>query len=336
MTTIGLAKGTVQLQPYDPAWAELYRAEEAWLRSAIGAYVLAIEHVGSTSIPGIPAKPIIDIGVGVANFEEAAICIEPLQRLGYQYRGEFGIPRRRYFVKGEPRTHHLHMNEVHGPDWQQQIGFRDYLRTHDAVAQAYAERKLRLAQQFPSDRLAYTEQKSGFIFNVLRKALPGLMPQPGDRIGVRLFRSNSECYRWWTATVEAVDDDSLTTFDWPGNPIHQPDGGWTAQSAIRARYWFDRPYVLLESYRADGTFNEIYIHISSPAVVKGAELHLTDHELDVIKRAGQTPQIVDEDEFAAAAVAYHYSLEFQNFCQEVAQEAFALAETWAPAGLPTR
>jgi GrpB-like predicted nucleotidyltransferase (UPF0157 family)/protein associated with RNAse G/E len=336
MTTIGLAKGTVQLQPYTPVWADLYRAEEAQLRAHIGQYVLDIQHVGSTSIPGIPAKPIIDIGVGVANFEEAAVCIAPLQQLGYGYMGEFGIPRRHYFVKGEPRTYHLHMNEVHSSDWQQQIAFRDYLRSYAAVAQAYAELKLRLAQQFPTDRLAYTEQKSGFIFNVLRKALPGLMPQPGACINVRLFRSNGEGYRWWTATVEAIDDDSLTTFDWPGNPIHQPQGGWISQSAIRARYWFDRPYVLLESYQVNGTLNEIYIHISSPSVVKGNELHLTDHELDVVKRLGQAARIVDEDEFAAAAVAYGYSSSFQNFCQQVAQEALALAEAWVPVGLPTR
>src|SRR5215208_5776846 len=109
---IGLPTGVVELHPYTAIWVDLFRSEEARLRAAIGRYVLDIQHVGSTSIPGIPAKPIIDIGVAVANFEQAAVCIEPMQTLGYEYKGEFGIPRRHFFTQGEPRTHHLHMNEI--------------------------------------------------------------------------------------------------------------------------------------------------------------------------------------------------------------------------------
>jgi GrpB-like predicted nucleotidyltransferase (UPF0157 family) len=221
---IGLPAKTVALHPYDPAWPRLFEEEAARLQAAIGAYVLDIQHVGSTSIPGLAAKPIIDIAVAVANFEEAAICVEPMQRLGYEYRGENGLPRRHFFVKGAPRTHHVHLNEIHSADWQQQIAFRDHLRGHPAVASEYDAVKQELAHQFPTDRLAYTEQKSGFIFNVLRKAIPGLVPQPGDPLRVRMFRSNWECYRWWETTVEAVDDDSLGTFSPPANLIHEPQG----------------------------------------------------------------------------------------------------------------
>ena len=97
---LGLARGTVALEPYDDRWPTLFRTEEAELQIAIGAYVLDIQHVGSTSILGIPAKPIIDIAVAVNNFEAAAVCIAPLAALGYLYRGEAGIPRRHYFPKG--------------------------------------------------------------------------------------------------------------------------------------------------------------------------------------------------------------------------------------------
>lgn len=106
------------------------------LRAVLGGFVLDIQHVGSTSIPGIPAKPILDIAVAVANFEEASRCLAPIEALGYTYRGEASIPRRHYFVKGaaDNRTHHLHMNEIQSDDWQQQIAFRDILRQHSDLA----------------------------------------------------------------------------------------------------------------------------------------------------------------------------------------------------------
>jgi protein associated with RNAse G/E len=235
-------------------------------------------------------------------------------------------------VKGEPRTHHLHLNEVTSADWQQQIAFRDYLRAHPDVARDYAAVKLRLARQFPTDRLAYTENKSGFIFNVLRKAMPALIPAPGEPLRVRMFKTNNQCYRWWQTTVESVDDEKLTTFEPPGNLIHDLKGDWITQSAIRACYWFDRPYVLLEVYHPDGMLGELYIHISSPAVAKATELWVMDHELDVVKAPDQPPRIVDEEEFAAASITYGYSLEFQAFCRQVAQEALVLADTWVVRG----
>jgi GrpB-like predicted nucleotidyltransferase (UPF0157 family)/protein associated with RNAse G/E len=331
-TKIGLAAGVVELHPHTPIWVELYQAEEARLRAAISRYVLDIQHVGSTSIPGIPAKPIIDIGVAVANFEEAAVCIEPMRALGYEYKGELGIPRRHYFARGEPRTHHLHMNEIGSADWRQQIAFRDTLRADAKLAQEYATLKLRLAQQFPTDRLAYTESKSGFIFKVLHRAIPELVPPAGAAVVVRMFKTDGECYRWLKTKIETVDDDCLTTFEPPGNLIHDSQGDWVSQSAIRAYYWFDRPYVLLEVYQPDGALSEIYVHISSPTVVKTAELCVTDHELDVTKRPGQPARIVDQDEFATASRQYRYSSEFQSFCYQTAQEAMKLADHWVVKG----
>lgn len=167
---LGLEPGLVKLAPYQAEWPRLFEAEKKELQGAIGQYVLDIQHVGSTSIPGIPAKPILDIGIAVSNFEEATICIAPLEQLGYVYRGENGIPRRHYFRKGAPRTHHLHMNEITSPDWENQILFRDYLRQHPQVAQEYAALKTRLARQYDRDREQYLIEKAPFIEEVLRLA----------------------------------------------------------------------------------------------------------------------------------------------------------------------
>ena len=156
--------------PYTAVWAELFAEEKARLQTAVGPYILDIQHVGSTSIPGIPAKPIIDMAVAVANFEAARVCIEPIEQLGYVYKGELGIPRRHYFRKGDPRTHHLHMNEINSQDWQNQILFRDYLRQHPEVAQAYGALKLKLAARYERDPEGYLQAKAPFIEEVLRLA----------------------------------------------------------------------------------------------------------------------------------------------------------------------
>ena len=104
------------------------------------------------------------------DFEEARVCIGPVEHLGYEYRSEFGIPRRHYFVKGEPRTHHIHMNEIESRDWKDQVLFRDLLIQHPELAKEYAELKTELARQFPADREAYQEGKGSFIDRVLRMA----------------------------------------------------------------------------------------------------------------------------------------------------------------------
>ncbi len=127
-----------------------------------------IQHVGSTSIPEMPAKPILDIAVAVESFEGATLCIRPLEELGYTYRGENGIPRRHYFVKGEPRTHHLHMVEATSAMYKEYILFRDYLVQHPDIALEYALLKKRLAQQFVTERQKYQEQKDPFVQRILQ------------------------------------------------------------------------------------------------------------------------------------------------------------------------
>lgn len=167
---IGLEKGKVRLSPYSAEWKRLFELEKISLQSALGSNILTIQHVGSTSIPGMPAKPIIDIGIAMADFEGARVCIPPIESLGYDYRGEFGIPRRHYFSKGDPRTHHIHMVEITSPAWENMLLFRDYLCQHAEIAQEYAQLKQGLAVQYPQDREAYLDGKTAFVNRVLALA----------------------------------------------------------------------------------------------------------------------------------------------------------------------
>ena len=171
---LGLESGTLKFLPHNPKWKQLFEQEKERIQSAIGDRVLDIQHVGSTSIPDLIAKPILDIGIAVANFEAAAVCIQPMEKLGYIYRGERGIPRRHFFLKGNPRTHHLHMLEVDSWDWKRHIFFRDYLIHYPNVAQKYAQLKVKLFEQYQGDREAYQFGKKDFIEQVEQQALKSL------------------------------------------------------------------------------------------------------------------------------------------------------------------
>ena len=167
---LGLERHTVRLKPYDEQWAELFETERLRLKTVLGD--LNIQHVGSTAVSGLQAKPILDIGVRVENFDAAFVSVEPLERLGYTFRGEQGILRRHYFVKGpeDNRTHHLHMLERTNPEWRKLLFFRDYLRGHLEPTAEYQRLKLRLAKQFPNDREAYTDGKHMFVQDILSRA----------------------------------------------------------------------------------------------------------------------------------------------------------------------
>jgi GrpB-like predicted nucleotidyltransferase (UPF0157 family) len=171
---IGLERGVIRLEPHNSGWAQRYERERARLLAALGPHVLDLQHVGSTAIPGILAKPILDIAAAVVSFETATVCIAPLEALGYVYRGENGIPRRHYFVlrspDGETTLVHLHMLEIDSAEWENHLLFRDYLRAYPQKAQAYQALKERLMAQFRGDRLAYTEGKAAFIARILEAA----------------------------------------------------------------------------------------------------------------------------------------------------------------------
>ncbi|MBV7334691.1 GrpB family protein [Chloroflexi bacterium TSY] len=331
---LGLKSGTVKLYPYKIEWNELFLQEKNRLMSAIGNDILKIEHVGSTAILGIPAKPIIDIAVAVTNFEEATCCIQPLESIGYHFKGEYGIPRRHFFLKGEPTTHHLHMNEITSADWRQMLAFRDYLRNHPHIAQEYVMLKQNLAHRYANDRPAYTSAKSSFITTVLQKALPEATMKSGDQIIVRNYKADSTCYRWRTVTVEQISNTMITAVSPPGNTIHNVGGDWISPHAIRTFYWLDRPYNLLEVYNPDGSLVELYINIASPARIKGSEIHFTDYELDIVCSPGEEPRVVDQDEFAKAIKTFGYSTEFQNECWRNVEAALKLVRGWSINGYP--
>lgn len=164
----------VVIVDYDLEWPARFQAERAIIEGAIGPHIVAIEHVGSTAVPGLGAKPIIDIMVGVRRLADADNCIEPLAAVGYQYhpQHEAEMPDRRYFdVQTGTRDAHLHMVEFGGPFWRRHIAFRDYLRTHPEALRRYDLLKRELAQRFGSDREGYTNAKTEFIRSIERTAL---------------------------------------------------------------------------------------------------------------------------------------------------------------------
>ncbi len=158
--------------------------------------------------------------------------------------------------------------------------------------------------------------------------------RPGDTITVRALKSDGHAYRWWTASVEFVDDDSVITLSHAGHRVYGPQGGWVSAFDVRTIYWFERPFNLVEVYRPNGKLKQIYIHIASPARVDGTTLCYTDLELDVVWRPGRRPRVVDEQEFCAAAREYGYSVQFQNDCRRAANQALRLVRSWKLHGPP--
>src|SRR3989304_1253108 len=134
----------IVIADYDPAWPARFEEERAAIVAARGEAmggVVAIEHIGSTSVPGLAAKPIIDIAIGVRQVADVVPCITPIVGLGYKCMGEFGIPGRLYFRKGKPRSHHIHMVVHKGEFWQRHLAFRDVLRARPDLAGEYARLK---------------------------------------------------------------------------------------------------------------------------------------------------------------------------------------------------
>jgi GrpB-like predicted nucleotidyltransferase (UPF0157 family) len=168
-SSLGLESGTVRVAPYDPAWAQLFAAEVARLQPILGSYgvSLSLEHTGSTAVPGLAAKPVLDILAGRSVAASRETVIEALRAAGYAYRGEQGIPGRDFFRRGEPRKYHLHLTVVGSDFWRDHLAFRDYLRANPEAADRYAALKLELAARHPRDREAYIEGKTAFVLAIL-------------------------------------------------------------------------------------------------------------------------------------------------------------------------
>lgn len=159
----------IQVVPYDPCWPAAFEAERMLLAEALRPWLTgAIEHIGSTAVPGLAAKPVIDLMAPVASLAGAMGVIDALRPLDYLHH-PYKPQEMHWFCKPSPahRTHHLHVVELGGSAWQQRLALRDALRQDAALAGRYAQLKRSLARQHPLDREAYTQAKAPFIAAVL-------------------------------------------------------------------------------------------------------------------------------------------------------------------------
>lgn len=171
--SLGQKRGTVKLLPYDKDWKHQFEQEKQLLLQTFGNKIVAIEHIGSTSIPGAWAKPIIDINVAIESLGDAPKFVKDLENLGYTNMSNRWFSDRYFFLK-EPeksQTHHLNLVEPSSETaWAAPVLFRDYLIAHPEELQEYNDLKKDLAKRYKSEREKYTEAKSNFVINVLQKA----------------------------------------------------------------------------------------------------------------------------------------------------------------------
>jgi GrpB-like predicted nucleotidyltransferase (UPF0157 family) len=163
----------VEVVPYNPRWRDVFEAEAKHIAVALGENVVAIHHIGSTAIPNIFAKPVIDLLVEVRDITRVIEQSSAMESLGYQVMGEFGIPGRRYFRKDNHegiRTHQIHAFEAGSAEVVRHLAFRDYLIAHPEDAQKYSELKRRLAEENSQNMDGYIDGKDGFIKETDQKA----------------------------------------------------------------------------------------------------------------------------------------------------------------------
>ena len=169
----GLKRGIVKLVEYQNTWKIEAEQTVAELKSLLGDTAMDIQHIGSTAISSIHAKPIIDIVVGVHDLNDIIPYVETLMNSHYIFRGE-DVPGQILFVKGDferdIRTHHIHVVKWNGIEWNNYISFRDYLNAFPEKAKIYDTCKLNLAKQFPRERSSYTKGKQRLISALLKEA----------------------------------------------------------------------------------------------------------------------------------------------------------------------
>ncbi|MDL2219243.1 GrpB family protein [Ruminococcaceae bacterium OttesenSCG-928-O06] len=163
----------VRVVPHNPGWAAAFRTEARYIREVLGDNLVSLFHIGSTAVPHLSAKPIIDILAVVADIEKVDTCNTAFTALGYEAMGEFGIARRRYFRKGgQARSHQLHIFPYDSVfDITRHLAFRDYLRRHPDVRTTYGALKEELATRYPNDWESYCAGKEMFIKRTERAAL---------------------------------------------------------------------------------------------------------------------------------------------------------------------
>jgi GrpB-like predicted nucleotidyltransferase (UPF0157 family) len=216
----------VLIVPYDPAWPGRFDQERAALARTIGEWITGgIHHVGSTSVPGLESKPVIDILVGVRDLHGSRACFDRLFDLGYVY-----APYRReemhWFCKPDPsrRTHHLHLVPVDSARFREELAFRDYLRRNRDVAEEYGALKCQLAERLSGDREAYTVAKAEFIRATVARALNELVYDRGQRAGISISEATFDSH-----AVQAI----LTEWneELEANPEFSRHGGSTVAAS---------------------------------------------------------------------------------------------------------
>ncbi len=271
---------TVELVAHNPAWARMYKAEAEKILQALGGWaweggvVYGLEHVGSTSIPDIKAKPCIDIAIAVHPFPLEASAIQALQELGYGYKGENGIAGRQYFQRG-PHEFHLHIYEAGSDLFTNHILFRDYLRFSQEARKRYEGVKFELAQKYSGDRVAYTEGKAPLIQDLLQKAHAWHLQETGFE-PVEFVKRELESVKapWCLASGWALDlfwgratrlhhdlDVCIWRSDQQAFLKHLKTKGWNLQVPVEGKYrpwqedeFLELPIVQIHARREDMPF----------------------------------------------------------------------------------
>jgi GrpB-like predicted nucleotidyltransferase (UPF0157 family) len=167
---LGVPQDQVRLEPYDERWPAQFAGERERLLRGLGVLARDLQHFGSTAVPGLPAKPILDIAIQMQTFAALPDLVGRLAALGYQHKGEHGLSGRQFFTRGDPVTHHVHVVEEGSPHWADWLRFRDLLRADPAAREAYAACKRDLAQRHAADRKAYTREKNPFIARLMGRS----------------------------------------------------------------------------------------------------------------------------------------------------------------------
>lgn len=173
---LGIPKESVMLCPYSQDWKILFEQEKTNLYNCFHEHDIEIQHVGSTSISGMYAKPIIDIAIVLKDFNDGFKMISGIESIGYHFKGSLGKSNRFFFWKGDKdsNTHNLHIVEHGDKNWENLILFRDFMNSHSDYRDKYLTLKIELAQEYKGNRAIYTEKKTEFIIEVIKLAKQGI------------------------------------------------------------------------------------------------------------------------------------------------------------------
>lgn len=210
---------TIKVVSYNSTWPKMFEDEARLIKQALGSNCIEIYHIGSTSVPGLSAKPIIDILPVVNNILKVDQASKAMEEIGYEAKGENGILFRQFFIKGnDVKTHHVHIFEKNSPEIERHVKFRDWMRANPNDCDAYAQLKIQLADKFSNDRMSYILGKEGFINNIYKKigysglrVVHALLPQEWE--AARQFRQ-----KYFFDKVK-ISDPYTWTFDHPDH-IH--------------------------------------------------------------------------------------------------------------------